>query len=87
MRVMTEFATIWARVRQHSGETFMTVTGREFRYEARSGGVEMLTTNRVLPRSSFEEAYARMPVDGPGALQDLQGPSYIYAVLVDPRIR
>jgi thymidylate synthase len=84
---MTEFAAAWAKVQQHTGETFRTVTGREFRYEARNGGVKMLTTTRMLPRSSFEEAFARMPVNGPGALQDLQGPSYLYAILTDPRVR
>ena len=87
LRAITEFAATWARVQQHSGETFRTITGKEFRYEARPGGVEMLTTSRMLPRSSFEEAFARMPVPGPGALQDLQGPSYLYAILTDPRVR
>ena len=28
-----------------------------------------------------------MPVDGPGALQDLRGPSYLFAVLMDERVR
>lgn len=84
---MTEFAATWAKVQQHSGETFTTVTGKEFRYEAHAGGVEMLTTTRVLPRSDFQAAFARMPVAGPGALQDLQGPSYLYAILTDPRVR
>lgn len=84
---MTEFAAKWAKVQQHSGETFTTVTGREFRYEAHAGGVEMLTTNRILPRSAFEAAFARMPVAGPGAFHDLQGPSYLYAILTDPRVQ
>ncbi len=83
---MDEFPTIWAKVQEHAGEPFTTVTGKEFRYAARKGGVEMLTTKRVLPRSAFVEAVARMPVSGPGALQDLQGPSYLYAILTDPRV-
>lgn len=83
---MTDFREIWARVQQHAGEVFTTVRGKESRYSARAGGVEMLTTNRVLPRADFEQALARMPVDGPGALQDLQGPSYLFAILSDPRV-
>lgn len=50
---MTDFREIWARVQQHAGEVFTTVRGKEFRYSARAGGVEMLTTNRVLPRADF----------------------------------
>jgi hypothetical protein len=28
-----------------------------------------------------------LPGSGPGDLQDLQGPSYVYAILTDPRVR
>lgn len=73
---MAGFADTWAKVQQHSGATFRTVTGKEFRYRAHDTGVDMLTTNQTLPRRDFEEAVARMPVAGPGALQDLRGPSY-----------
>lgn len=74
---MAEFADTWAKVQQHSGVTFRTVTGKEFRYRAHETGVDMLRTNQTLPRRGFEEALARMPVTGPGALQDLRGPSYL----------
>jgi hypothetical protein len=84
---MTDFAATWARVQQHAGDVFTTVTGKEFRYLARDNAVEMQTTNRVLPRSDFEKALARMRVGGLGELQDLQGPSYIYAILNDPRVK
>lgn len=84
---MTDFSAMWARVQDHAGETFQTVRGKEFRYSATDSGIDMLTTNRVLPRRDFEAAFARMPVSGPGALQDLQGPSYVYAILTDPRVR
>jgi hypothetical protein len=43
-------------------------------------------TNHQLPRSHFRTAYERMPVEGPGELNDLRGPSYLYAILTDPRI-
>jgi hypothetical protein len=84
---MTNFTLTWQRVQQHAGEVFTTVTGKEFRYSVGAGGVQMQTTNRTLPRSDFEKALDRMPVAGPGALQDLQGTSYIYAILNDPRVK
>jgi len=84
---MTNFTLTWQRVQQHAGEAFTTVTGKEFRYSAAAGSVQMQTTNRMLPRSDFEKALDRMPVAGPSALQDLQGPSYIYAILNDPRVK
>ena len=44
------------------------------------------TTNRTLAHTQFEKAYERSPLSGPGQLQDLQGPSYLFAILTDPRV-
>lgn len=52
-----------------------------------SSAVSMNTTNRQLPRGDFLRAFERMPVPGPSALHDLQAPSYIYAILTDPRVQ
>ena len=81
------FEATWDRVTRLSGATFSTVRGKHFSYEAHANGVNMTTTNRLLPRSDFQKAFERLPVSGPGALQDLQGPSYVYAILTDPRVR
>src|SRR5262249_46266778 len=61
-------------------------TGRSFRYAIRGGCVVPSTTNRQLPRSHFARAYERAPLRGPGQLQDLQGPSYLFAILADSRV-
>lgn len=83
---MNGFEDIWMSIERHAGETFTQRRGGEFRYRVATGCVLPDRTNRMLPRSHFEQAFVRMPVEGPGALQDLQGPSYIYAILIDPRI-
>jgi hypothetical protein len=81
-----DITTVWTRIEGAEGEVFRQVRGQEFSYEVRSGGVVPSTTNRLLPRSHFEKALERMPLSGPGQLQDLQGPSYLYAILTDSRI-
>lgn len=83
----TAFEAAWQRIQDLSGQIFTTVRGKPFSYQALAHGVSMNTTNRVLPRSDFQRAFERFPVSGPGALQDLQGPSYIYAILMDARVR
>jgi hypothetical protein len=83
---MTEIDTVWTRINSHAGETFRQVRGGEFRYRVEGDCVIPNRTNRQLPKSHFEKALRRMPVTGPGELQDLQGPSYLYAILTDPRI-
>lgn len=80
-------ATVWSRIEDHAGEVFRLVGGGEFTYRVDGARVVPSRTNRNLGRSQFEQAVARLPLDGPGQLQDLQGPSYLYAILMDARIR
>lgn len=77
---------VWARIERHQGELFRQKRGGEFTYRIAYGAVLPDRTNRQLPRSHFEKAFERLPVEGPGELQDLQGPSYLYAILTDSRI-
>lgn len=80
------FDAVWARIVAAQGERFHQKTGRPFTYVVHDSAVLPDTTNRQIPRSHFEQASRRRPLDGPGRLQDLQGPSYLYAILTDPRV-
>lgn len=78
---------MWAAIEAHQGETFEQVRGGQFSYSVAGGCVQLDRTNQQIPRSHFETALSRWPVDGPASLQDLRGPSYIYALLADHRIQ
>jgi len=80
------FELVWQRIQAHQGELFRQVRGGQFTYQVVSGCVVPDRTNRMLPRSDFRKAHERWPLRGPGEIQDLQGPSYVYAILADPRI-
>jgi hypothetical protein len=41
----------------------------------------------MISRTAIEKAVARCPLDSTTSIQDLSAPSYIYALLTDPRIR
>ena len=83
---MTTFDTTWATIRSLAGTGFTTKTGKPFTYSVSGNTVMLHNTNRGLPRSNFERAASRAPLNGPGQLQDLQGPSYLYAILTDSRV-
>ena len=83
---MATFEVVWARIQAHQGEVFHQVRGGEFTYAVSGNAVHPDRTTRDLHKSQFEKALERVPVAGPGDLQDLQGPSYLYAILTDPRI-
>ncbi len=84
---MSQFEDVWKRIVACEGAVFRQLRGKEFRYRVTGGSVVPTTTNRQLAKSHFARAYERLPVSGPGELQDLQGPSYLYAILTDPRVR
>jgi len=83
---MDDFTTVWDRIAALAGSEFVQKTGRVFTYTVTGNTIVPSTTNRVLARTQFQKAYARSPLHGPGQLQDLQGPSYLFAILTDPRV-
>ena len=83
---MDSFETIWWRIEQLEGNEFRQKTGRPFTYALDAGSLVPSTTNRKLPKGDFRKAYDRGPLVGPGEINDLQGPSYIWAILTDPRV-
>jgi hypothetical protein len=84
---MVPFSVVWQRIEGHAGELFAQLRGGEFTYSIRSGCLFPDRTNRQIPRSHFEKAFELVPLESTVPLQSLQGPSYVYAVLMDRRIR
>ncbi|MCY4393758.1 MAG: hypothetical protein OXC10_01295 [Rhodospirillaceae bacterium] len=84
---MVEFTEVWTRIMSHSGEEFRQIRGGRFTYVAREGYIEPDRTRQNLPRSHFEAAFELVPFEDTTGLQHLRGPSYLYAILMDCRIR
>ena len=78
---------VWGRIVAHEGETFHQIRGKAFEYEVHSGYLRPDTTNQNIPRAAFEEALELVPLKNTVPVQHLRGPSYIYAILMDKRIR
>jgi len=85
---MNEYDRIWANIVNHEGEQFYTVTGRPCSYKVSGNQIILLNTTRNIPRSNIERA---LEIVNPTVSQferlNLQGPSYIMAIITDPRIR
>jgi hypothetical protein len=77
---------LWRRIIDRQGETFRQQRGQEFTYRVRGDVLVPSTTKQNLPKSQFAAAAALLPLQGPGEIQHLRGPSYLYAILTDPRI-
>ena len=71
----------------HAGAEFRTVTGIVFTYSVPGDYLRVDAVNRSLSHTNFARAIKLMPVDGPGSLPGVQGASYTWGILMDPRIR
>jgi hypothetical protein len=78
---------VWIRIASHEGETFTQIRGQDFTYELNGAVLRPDTTNQNLSKATFERALSRVPFDSTTVIQDLRGPSYLYAILMDERIR
>lgn len=78
---------LWQRVKAREGEVFRQIRGKEFSYSIDRDVFVPSTTHWLIPKKHFQEALALVPLSDTAAVQHLYGPSYIYAVLMDERIR
>ena len=81
------FDAVWVRIRDHAGESFEQIRGGTFVYAVEGQAVRPDRTNQDLPRSQFERAFELVPLASTVPVQHLRGPSYLYAILMDSRIR
>lgn len=78
---------VWVRIEAHQGEEFRQIRGQWFRYVVKGSYLTPSTTRQNIPRSAFEQALSLVPLQNTVPIQHLRGPSYIFAVLMDDRIR
>jgi hypothetical protein len=84
---MITFEVVWRRIQQHEEETFRQIRGKEFTYSLGGQYITLNATNQNIPKKHLEEAFSLVPLKNTVPVQHLRGPSYIYAVLMDRRIR
>lgn len=82
---------MWRRVAKHQGEQCKTATGLPFTFEVAGNGIwfyrDGKRINRKLTRKQFEEALTRCPLTSTTEIKDLIDYPYLFAVLMDGRIR
>jgi hypothetical protein len=82
-----DISTVWARIRAHAGEDFRLIRGDLFSYEISESYLRPVGRARELSRANFGKALSRVPLEGYHSVKDLQGPSYVFAILMDARVR
>lgn len=82
---------VWRRVSSHQGHQFQTVRGLPFTFEVEGSGIWFFRDgkriNRKLTRAQFDVALSRCPLTNTTDIKDLMDFSYLFALLMDPRIK
>ena len=79
---------VWPRIIANEGKAFKQKLGQEFTYTIKGDTIVPSTTKWNIPKSSFEKALEFVPLEKVAAITRVcQGPSYVYAILMDQRIR
>ena len=78
---------VWRRVVALEGETFTQIRGGTFTFKVEGAYLDLDRTNWKIPRSHMEQALDLVPLLNTVAVRHLFAPSYIYAILMDPRVR
>jgi hypothetical protein len=78
---------VWARIKRHAGEDFTFTRGDVFQYEVPGNYLRPVGRVRHLSKSNFAKALRRVPLENTRSVSDLQGPSYVFAILMDKRVR
>jgi hypothetical protein len=63
------------------------IRGQTFQYEVPGNYLRPIGRVRHLSKTNFAKALERVPFTDTRSVGDLQGPSYVYAILMDERIR
>ena len=85
-----EFDRIWEKIVLHQGKAFRTVRGKEFTYKVVDNDVyPMHIISGHATKEGFRKAFYIDNIQGPGQLsaEGIMGPSYVYAILTDSRIK
>lgn len=85
-------ASAWQRIKDHQGEEFRTVRGLPFTYGVEGdSGVWFFRDGHKVPkrlaRSDVVKAVRRCPLENTVDIRDCFDPSYLFALLMDQRIR
>lgn len=82
---------VWRRIESHQGEEFRTARRLPFTYVVEGAGIWFFRNgrriNRKLTRSQVEKAIERCPLKSTTEIKDLMDFAYLFALLMDRRIR
>lgn len=80
---------VWKRIIANEGEKFHLKGGAEFTYKIEDNALRPSTNKTLISKGQFEKGLELVPTENTVPFQKakLWGPSYLYAILMDERIK
>ncbi len=83
----TDFDTVWSRITNHSGNTFQTITQREFTYKVKEDLIWLNKGKYPITKDEVKKACDMLPFNRPSDISHItRGSSYLWSLLHDDRI-
>ncbi len=83
-----EIEVVWERIIAHQGQLFHQLKGQAFTYQVNGNALTPSTAKAKIYKSQFAKALGAVPFEKVSDVPaGVFGPSYVYAILMDPRIR
>lgn len=84
---MPDIGEIWHWIERHAGEPFALKRGKPFSYRVTGNMLHADGASVSIHMSQFATALEHVPLESTNQIKSVWGPSYVYAILVDRRIR
>ena len=80
---------VWNNIKQHEGETFHTIKGIDYQYTicADSLMINNLKSRRITKKMIEKALMIENPTPGKIGFEGCRGPSYVYGIITDKRIK
>lgn len=78
---------IWEKIKEHEGETFYLSGGEPLVYKVEGNSISHNRTKVKINKSNFEKAVALNPQSTAELQKVVTGPSYVYAIISDERMK
>ena len=79
---------VWEKINLHAGETFRTVKGIPYDFHVVGDYIRLHNTNWSIPKKDVENALlVKEPTVSKFQKAGFQGPSYLYGIITDKRIK
>jgi hypothetical protein len=85
---LNTFEEVWEKIISLEGQEFKTVSNLPFTYSIIGNALKPSRAKQIISKNEIKKAYDQLQLEKPSDIIDtVRGPSYVFALLHDKRIK